>query len=147
MPRRLVCMINNEAMIITSLICSLIYKWAATWDFQQCGMCDQQRLKPACAYAVWSEPLLVASNLLTEHNLWFLSLKVGCTGLSVSTLVKMPNCWKSHVKAQILMCLNKESVMSWITSSYITFKQDCGNTMPDLSDLVQIHSGQVENFY
>ena len=26
-------------------------------------------------------------------------------------------------------------------------KQDCGNTMPDLSDLVPIHSGQVENFY
>ena len=25
--------------------------WATTWDFQQCGMCDQQRLRPACAYA------------------------------------------------------------------------------------------------
>ena len=25
--------------------------WAATWDFKQCGMCDQQRLRPACAYA------------------------------------------------------------------------------------------------
>ena len=25
--------------------------------------------------------------------------------------------------------------------------QDCGNTMPDLPDLVPIHSGQVENFY
>ena len=25
--------------------------WAATWDFQQCGMCDQQSLRPACAYA------------------------------------------------------------------------------------------------
>ena len=24
--------------------------WASTWDFQQCGMCDQQRLRPACAY-------------------------------------------------------------------------------------------------
>ena len=30
--------------------------------FQQCGMCDQQRLKPACAYAqsAKTEPLLVA---------------------------------------------------------------------------------------
>ena len=27
------------------------YKWAVTWDFQQCVMCDQQRLRPACAYA------------------------------------------------------------------------------------------------
>ena len=25
--------------------------WAATWDFQQCGMCDQQSLISACAYA------------------------------------------------------------------------------------------------
>ena len=40
--------------------------------------------------------------LLTEHNLEFLSLKGGCTGLSESTLVKMPHCWKSHVKAQIV---------------------------------------------
>ena len=25
--------------------------WASAWDFQQCGMCDQQRLRPAWAYA------------------------------------------------------------------------------------------------
>ena len=25
--------------------------WAVTWDFQQCGMCDQQSLRSACAYA------------------------------------------------------------------------------------------------
>ena len=35
--------------------------------------------------------------LLTKHHLEFLSLKVGCTGLHESTLVKMPHCWKSHV--------------------------------------------------
>ena len=28
-----------------------LINWAATWEFQQCGMCDQQRLRPACAYA------------------------------------------------------------------------------------------------
>ena len=39
--------------------------------------------------------------LLTEHYLEFLSLKGGCTGSSESTLVKMPNCWKSHVMAQL----------------------------------------------
>ena len=35
--------------------------------------------------------------LLTEHHLEleFLSLKGGFTGLSESTLVKMPHCWKS----------------------------------------------------
>ena len=39
--------------------------------------------------------------LLTEQNLAFLSLKGGCTGSSESTLVKMPHCWKSHVRAQL----------------------------------------------
>ena len=33
---------------------------------------------------------------LTEHHFEFLSLIRGCTGLSESTLVKMPHCWKSH---------------------------------------------------
>ena len=37
--------------------------------------------------------------LLAEQHLEFLSLKIGCTGLSESTLVKMPHCWKSHVVA------------------------------------------------
>ena len=39
--------------------------------------------------------------LLTEHNLECLCIKVGCTGSSESTLVKMPHCLKSHVTAQI----------------------------------------------
>ena len=34
--------------------------------------------------------------LLTEHHLEFLSLKGGCTGLSESTLIKMPHGWKSR---------------------------------------------------
>ena len=38
--------------------------------------------------------------LLTEHHLESLSLKGGCTGTSVSTLVKMTHCWKSQVMAQ-----------------------------------------------
>ena len=38
--------------------------------------------------------------LLTEYHLEFLSLPGGCTGLSESTLVKIPHCWKSHVAAQ-----------------------------------------------
>ena len=46
--------------------------------------------------------------LLTEPHLRFLSIKEGCTGLSESTLVKMPHCWKSHVAAQLsesMQCL------------------------------------------
>ena len=41
------------------------------------------------------------TKLLPERHLEFLRLKGGCTGPSVSTLVKMPHCWKSHVTAQI----------------------------------------------
>ena len=37
--------------------------------------------------------------LLTEQHLEFVSLKGGCRGLS--TLVKMPHCWKSHATAQL----------------------------------------------
>ena len=37
--------------------------------------------------------------LLSEHHLEFLGLKGGCTGSSVSTLVEMPYCWKTHVTA------------------------------------------------
>ena len=39
--------------------------------------------------------------LLTEHDLEFLHLKGGYTGLSEYTLVKMLHCWKSHVTAHI----------------------------------------------
>ena len=40
------------------------------------------------------------AKLLIEHLLESQSLKGGNTGLSESTLVKMPHCWKSHVAAQ-----------------------------------------------
>ena len=78
-----------------------------TWDFQQCVMCDQQRLRPACAYAQTDQSLCysveysMTIKLLTEHHLKFLSFKGICTGLSESTLVKMCHCWKSNVVAQM----------------------------------------------
>ena len=64
-------------------------------------MCNQQRLGPDCAYAQSDQSLYLSLDysmsvqLLTEHHLGFLRLKGGCTGLSESTLVKMPHCWKS----------------------------------------------------
>ena len=81
--------------------------WAATWDFQQCGMCDQQRLRPDCAYAQSDQSLCLSLEyymnikLLNEHNLEFLSLKEGYTGSSESIHFKMPHCWKSHVAAHL----------------------------------------------
>ena len=41
--------------------------------------------------------------LLTEHHFEFLSLTGCITGSSESTLVKIPNCWKSRVTAQMLI--------------------------------------------
>ena len=43
--------------------------------------------------------------LLTKDNLEFLGLKGGCTGSTESTLVKMPHCWKSHVKAHFMFAV------------------------------------------
>ena len=59
-------------------------------------MCDQQRLRPACAFAQSDKSLCLSLEysmtvkLLTEHHLVFVSLKGGCAGSSVSTHVKMP---------------------------------------------------------
>ena len=57
-------------------------------------MCDQQRLRPACAYAQSGQSLCqsleysMTLKLLTDRHLEFLSLKGGITGSSESTLVK-----------------------------------------------------------
>ena len=70
-------------------------------------MCYQQMLRSACAYAQSDQSLCrsleysVTVKLLTEYHLDVLSLKEGCTGLSESTLVKMPHCRKSHVTAHL----------------------------------------------
>ena len=70
-------------------------------------MCDEQRLRPACAYTQSDQSLcksleyFVNVQLLVEHHLEFLSLEVGYKGWSESTLVNMPHCWKSHVIAHI----------------------------------------------
>ena len=61
--------------------------------FLQCGMCDQQRLRPACAYAQSDQSLCqsleysMSVKLLTKHHLEFLSLKGGCTCSSESTVL------------------------------------------------------------
>ena len=39
---------------------------------------------------------------MIEHHLEFISLKGGCTGLSESTLVEIPDSWKSYVTAYIV---------------------------------------------
>ena len=81
-----------------SFLWAFTFNWAATLNFQQCGMCDQQRLRPACAYAQSGQTfashlnIFYESRLLIEHHFGFLSLKKGCTGSCESTLAKMPHC-------------------------------------------------------
>ena len=57
-----------------------------------------RRLTSLC----WSLKYSINVKLLTKPHLKFLSLNGGCTGLSESTLVKIPHCWKSHDTAQLL---------------------------------------------
>ena len=88
---------------------------AMTWDFQQCGMCDQQSLRSACAYTQSDQSLCLSFEfsmtvkLLTEH----LSLKGGCTCWSESTLVKMSNCWKSHAAAHLIWTRGLVQIRQW----------------------------------
>ena len=67
-------------------------------ESQQCGMCGQQRLRPATAYAQSDQSLCksleysMTVRLLTKQHLELLSLKGGCTGLSESIFVKLAHC-------------------------------------------------------
>ena len=65
-------------------------------------------LRSACAYAQSDQSLCLLLEysrkvkLLTEHHLEFLSLKGGCTGSFESSLVKMPQCWKSPFTSHMI---------------------------------------------
>ena len=87
--------------------------WTSAWDLQQNGMCDQQSLRSACAYAQSDQSLCLLLEysmivkLLSEHNLEFLSLKgvrvytcqnatlleISCTGSYVLGCSKEPSHW------------------------------------------------------
>ena len=88
-------------------------------------MCDQQRLRPACAYAQSDQSLCKSLEysmnvqLRAEHHLEFLSLKGDCIGWSESTLVKMPHCRKSLVTAHILFIVYDSQ--SALPSGYALF--------------------------
>ena len=69
--------------------------------------------------AVWPEHLQVAwifytVKLLTKHHFKFICLTGGCTGLSESTLVKMPHCCKSHVAAQRFKHQSKPCLLTFL---------------------------------
>ena len=68
-------------------------------------MCDQQRLRSVCAYAQSDQSLcqfleyFMDVKVVTEFYSEFPRLKIGGTGLSESTLVKMDHSWNSYVTA------------------------------------------------
>ena len=43
--------VTEVAVLLNNPIEFYYIIWAVAWDFPHCGMCDQQRLRPACAYA------------------------------------------------------------------------------------------------
>ena len=63
---------------------------------------DQPAHRRSLIRAFASRLNILSVKLLTEQHLELLSLEGGYTGLSESTLVQTPHCWKSHVTAHIL---------------------------------------------
>ena len=59
----------------------------------------------ACASRL--NALMMTFKLLTEHYLEFRSLKGSRAGSSESSLVKMPQFWKSHVTAHIVFIVHE----------------------------------------
>ena len=122
--------------------------WPSAWDFQQCGMCDQQSLRSACTDAQSDQSLCLSLEysmtvkLLTEHHLEFLSWKGGCTGSSKSTHVKLLHCWKFHATAHFESNSPVEdNIMSCHWNVNCVFLQSfwgCMNLF-SISDLIRIY--------
>ena len=100
-------------------------------------MCDQQRLRPTGAYAQSDQSLCLllrysmTVKLLAKHYLEFLSLKGDCTSSSESIHVKMPHCWKSHVRT-LVECITNYNYFSYFsTKTYVVGTQkNCLNEHP-----------------
>ena len=72
--------------------------------------------------------------LLAEHHLEFQSLKGGFTGLSRSTLVKMPHCWKSHVTAHYITLNGLDLILSRLVGfSFFSSFPFIFNTGPEMT--------------
>ena len=69
--------------------------------------------------------------LLTEQHLEFLSLNGDCTGLSESTLIKIPHCWKSHAAAHsvYIFFTKKQDNLSQELQCTITVKEDLSKVL------------------
>ena len=89
--------------------------------------------------------------LLTEHHLELLSLKGGCRGSSESTLVKMPNCLKSHATAHIIFMPSFLSIQDHFRHSFqytlyhfLAFLSIYSVSFPFVSGLKRILRGHMD---
>ena len=82
---------------------------AVAWDFQQCGICDQQSLRSACTYVqsdlrlCWSLEYSMSVKLMTEHNLESKLKRILHMLICVYTC---QNATLVHVKARKFHCKN-----------------------------------------
>ena len=95
--------------------------------------------------------------LLIEHHLVFLNLTGGCSA-EVRPSLHMSKChifgnhmhWLNfnccHFLHCVGACVSSIECRVPLARALSAGKQGCGNTMPDLSDLLPFHSGQVENY-
>ena len=99
------CRFGNFRENLFSQITLKDNNWAVTWDFQQCGVCDQQRLIPACAYAQSDQSLCLSLKYSMCYATDWTSfgaykLKGRLHFLFWVYTCQMPHCWKSHAAAQ-----------------------------------------------
>ena len=96
-------------------------------------MCQQQNYRSACTYAQSDQSIsesldyYLTVKLLNEQHLEFLSLNGDCTGLSESTLLKIPHCCKSHAAAH--------SVYIFFTKKQDNLGQELQRTLKVKEDL------------
>ena len=82
--------------------------------------------------------------LLTEHHFEFLSLTGGCTGSSESTLVKMPNCWKSNDHLVLYLCLQENTdILDYATSCVYLCLSSCQLVLHCFAETNLNSSGKV----
>ena len=89
----------------------------------------------------------MTAKLLTEPHLRFLSLRVGCPGSSESTVVKIPHCWKSRVKAhlKVIMLIPDSRLAPVLKTSFhqCVISYTCSQSNSDGSVLKQSRQSQT----
>ena len=82
--------------------------------------------------------------LLTEHNLEFLSLQGGCSGSPESTHVKLPHCWKSHVRTQIFISnLQQTRHNIMLCSVYFQGQEGANTILQDIDKILRKATSQL----